>query len=83
MFTLSSTQFVVSQEITVELSQCILNGLEMISRTLSSDIELFNQTLYDVGSKQEKHLPSIVRGAIKVRFALFQDVAPWANVIVS
>ena len=55
--------------IATELSQNILNGLDMKSTTLSPIMKLLSHTTCDVASKQ-------VEVAVNVCFALFQETAP-------
>ena len=65
---------------TTELSQYILNGLEIESKTLSPEMKLFNHRPCEVASKQDTNLASILEVAIKVYFALLQDTAPPADI---
>ena len=67
-------------KIAIELSQYILNGLEIESVILSPDIKLFIHTLCDVASKQEMNPASVVEVAVKVCFTLFQDTASLENI---
>jgi len=60
---------------TAELSQYILNGLEIESIILSPEMKLLSHTPCKVASKQETNSASIVEEAIKVYLAL-HDTAP-------
>ncbi|KAM7491980.1 hypothetical protein LguiA_034901 [Lonicera macranthoides] len=62
-----------------ELSQKILNGLEMESTILRPEMKLFNHTPCDVASKQETNSASIVEVAVKDCLALLHETAPPAN----
>ena len=70
----------LAMKIAVELSQYILNGLEIESTILSPDMKLFNHTPYEVASTQETHSASIVEVAVKVCFVLLQDIALLASI---
>ena len=59
-----------------ELSQYILNGLEIESIILSPEMKLLSHTPCKVASKQETNSASIVEVAIKVYLALLHDIAP-------
>ena len=65
---------------TIELSQNILNGLDIESITLSLDMKLLNYTPCDVVSKQEMNSASIVEVAVKVCLLLLHDTAPSENI---
>ena len=67
-------------KIATELSQYILNGLEIESTTLSPEKKLFNHTPCEVASKQDTNLASIVEIAIKVSFMLLQETVPPARI---
>jgi hypothetical protein len=61
---------------TIELSQYILNGLEIESIILSPKMKLLSYTPCKVASIQEMNSASIVEVAIKVCLALLHDTAP-------
>lgn len=60
---------------TTELSQYILNGLEIEYAILSLEMKLLNYTSYKVASKQNTNLTSIMEVAVIVCFILLQDTA--------
>jgi hypothetical protein len=62
----------------VELSQYILNGLEIESIILSPKMKLLSHTPCEIASKQETNSASIVEVAVKVCLALLHDTAPLA-----
>ena len=64
----------------VELSQYILNGLNIESITLSPKMKLLSHTPCEVASKQDMNLASIVEVAVKVCLMLLQDIAPPTNI---
>jgi hypothetical protein len=61
-----------------ELSQYILNGLEIESIILGPEMKLLSHTPCEVASKQETNSASIVEVAVKVYMALLHDTAPLA-----
>ena len=61
----------LARKTTTELSQCILNGLEIESTILSPKIKFFNHTPCDITSKQDANSTSMIEVAIKVYFMLF------------
>ena len=64
----------------IELSQYILNDLEIESTTLIPKMKLFNYTSCKVASKQETNSASIVEVAIKVCFSLLQEKFPSVSI---
>ena len=70
----------LARNIVVELSQYILNGLEIESIILSPEIKLFNHTPCDVASEQDTNSASVVEVAINVYFALLQDTTPLTSI---
>ena len=64
----------------VELSQYILNGLDIESITLSLEMKLLSHTSCKVASKQDMNSVSIVEVAVNVYLTLLQDIAPPANI---
>ena len=66
--------------IVAELSQYILNDLDIESITLSPEIKLLSHTPCEVASKQDMNSPSIVEVAVMVYLTLLQDIAPPANI---
>ena len=65
---------------TTELSQYILNGLDIESITLSPEMKLLSHTPCEVASKQDMNSVSIVEVTVKVYLTLLQDIAPSANI---
>ena len=63
-----------------ELSQYILNGLDIESITLSPEMKLLSHTPCEVASKQDMNSASIVEVAVMVCLTLLQDIAPPANI---
>ena len=63
-----------------ELSQYILNGLDLESIILSPEMKLLSHTPCEVASKQDMNSASIVELAVKVCLMLLQDIAPLANI---
>ena len=53
MFASTSTFIILSHKEVAELSQKILNGLDIESITLSPEMKLFRHTLCEVALKQE------------------------------
>ena len=72
---LSLLLFLAKNTIT-ELSQKILNSLEIESITLSPEIKLLSHTPCEVTSKQETNSASMVEVAIKVCLTFLQETAP-------
>ena len=64
----------------VELSQYILNGLDIESITLSPKIKLLSHTPCEVVSKQDMNSTSIVEVAVKAYLTLLQDIALPTNI---
>ena len=69
----------LAKKTVAELSQNILNGLAIESTILRPEMKLFNHTPCEVASKQAMNSASIVDVAINVYLALFQEIAPLAN----
>ena len=67
-------------KIVAELSQYILNGLDIESITLSLEMKLLSYTPCEVASKQDMNSASIVEVAVKVCLMLLQDIAPPTNI---
>ena len=67
-------------KIAVELSQYIINDLEIESTSLSPEMKLFNHIPFEVASKHETNSASIVKVAVKDYLTLLQDIAPLANI---
>ena len=65
---------------TTELSQYILNDLDIESITLSPKMKLVSHTPCEVVSKQDMNSTSIVEVAVKAYLTLLQDIAPPANI---
>ena len=63
-----------------ELSQYILNSLDIESITLSPEMKLLSHTPCEVASKQDMNSASIVEVAVMVCLMLLQDIAPLANI---
>src|SRR5215469_4947586 len=66
----------LARKTVAELSQYILNGLEIESTILSPEMKLFSHTQCEVTSKQDTNSASMVEVAVKVCFALLHDTAP-------
>ena len=64
----------------VELSQYIVNGVEIESTILSPKMKFFNHTPCKVASKQDTNSVSIVEVAVRICFVLLQDISPLANI---
>ena len=63
-----------------ELLQYILNGLDIESITLSSEMKLLSHIPCEVASKQDMNPTSIIEVAVNVCLTLLQDIAPLANI---
>jgi len=61
---------------TTELLQKILKGLEIVSTIFSPEMKLLSHAPYDVASKQETNLASMVEVALKVCLTLLHEIAP-------
>ena len=66
-----------------ELSQYILNGLEIESIILNPKMKLLIHTPCEVASKRDMNSASTVEVAVKICLTLLQDIAPSANIKMS